>query len=178
MSTRESFETMLTGDHPNSLGRTVEVVSIVLKNEEKLAELYACYFSKDEVVRLRTSNAMKRICAEHPEWLVPYLDKFISEVAGIKQASTQWTLAQLFNSLASRMSEGQKKKAVKVMKQNLEASNDWIVQNQTMQTLADWATTDEALKEWLEPQLDNLADDERKSVSGRDKKLRKALYKK
>jgi hypothetical protein len=177
MPTKESFETMLTGGHPNSLGRTVEVVALVLKDQAKFAELYSCYFSKDDVVRLRTSNAMKRICAEHPEWLVPYVDKFLSEIATINQASAQWTLAQLFHSLESHMNDSQKKKAIKVMKRNLETSGDWIVQNQTMQTLADWAKTDKGLKEWLEPLLDTLADGERKSVSGRAKKLRKALYK-
>jgi hypothetical protein len=62
------------------------------------------------------------------------------------------------------MSDAQKKKAVRVMKRNLETNDDWIVQNQTMQTLANWAKTDETLKEWLEPHLDTLADDERKSV--------------
>ena len=56
-----SLETMLTGGHPSSLGRTVEVVETVLDNPERLAELYNCYFTIDEVVRLRTSNAMKRL---------------------------------------------------------------------------------------------------------------------
>lgn len=173
----ERFETMLTGGHPNSLGRTIEVVEIVFEEPSRFDELYTCYFSKDEVVRLRTSNAMKRVCAEHPEWLEPYIDKLLSEVAAINQASAQWTLAQLFASLTSRMSSSQKQKAVKIMKRNLEHNNDWIVQNHTMQTLADCAKTDEALKAWLEPHLDRLVDDERKSVAGRAKKLRKALYK-
>jgi hypothetical protein len=178
MSTKqESFETMLTGGHPNSLGRTIEVVELIFKDSSRFDELYTCYFSQDEVVRLRTSNAMKRVCAEHPEWLVPYIDKFLSEVAAIQQASAQWTLAQLFASLSSKMSPSQKQKAMKVLKRNLEHNNDWIVQNQTMQTLADWAKTDERLKDWLEPHLDHLVNDERKSVAGRAKKLRKVLYK-
>ncbi|MGF1567082.1 MAG: hypothetical protein ACFCVD_03240 [Nodosilinea sp.] len=63
----ESFETMLTGGHPNSLGRTVEVVNLMLNDPTKLLDLYNCYFSIDEVVRLRTSNAIKRISHEKPE---------------------------------------------------------------------------------------------------------------
>jgi hypothetical protein len=161
-SKTEPFETMLTGGHPNSLGRTLEVVEIVFKDSSKLSELYNCYFSKDEVVRLRTSNALKRICAERPDWLVLYIDKLLSEVADIQQASAQWTLAQVFNSLTSYLSASQKQKAINVLKRNLEHNDDWIVQNQTMQTLADWAKTDEALKTWLEPHLDELVNDERK----------------
>jgi hypothetical protein len=41
--TSESFEEMLTGGHPNSLGRTIEVVDIVLANSTRLSDLYNCY---------------------------------------------------------------------------------------------------------------------------------------
>jgi hypothetical protein len=63
----EAFEIMLTGGHPNSLGRTTEVVKKILENPELLENLYQCYFSRDEVVRLRTSNAFKRVAAAHLE---------------------------------------------------------------------------------------------------------------
>ena len=62
----EEFEQMLTGGHPNSLGRTLEVVESVMSDRERLEDLYNCYFSEDEVVRLRTSNAIKRVTKEHP----------------------------------------------------------------------------------------------------------------
>ena len=91
-----SLEERLTGGHPNSLGNTVEVVDDVLKNPALFNELFQCYFSADEVVRLRVSNAMKRVCKENEEMLVPYIDKFLGEISKIDQASTQWTLAQLF----------------------------------------------------------------------------------
>jgi hypothetical protein len=174
--TIESFETMLTGGHPNSLGRTIEVVELVLKDSSRLDELYNCYFSQNEVVRLRTSNALKRICAEHPDWLVPYLDKFLTEIAELDQASAQWTLAQLFNTLSAKMSATQKQQAIAVLKRNLEHNNDWIVQNQTMETLGAWAKTDQALKEWLEPYLRKLVNEDRKSIAGKATKLLNSLY--
>ena len=105
--TSESFEEMLTGGHPNSLGRTIEVVDIVLSNSARLSDLYNCYFSVDEIVRLRTSNAIKRISLENPEWLVPYINKLISEVSKINQPSAQWTLANLFQTLSVFMPETQ-----------------------------------------------------------------------
>ena len=43
---------MLTGGHPNSLGRTIEVVETVLADEARMEELFGCYGSVDEVVRL------------------------------------------------------------------------------------------------------------------------------
>jgi hypothetical protein len=176
--TNQSFEEMLTGGHPNSLGRTIEVVDLVLENPIRLADLYNCYFSADEVVRLRTSNAIKRISREKTEWLVPYIDRLISEISTIHQASTQWTLAELFQTLSIFMSETQRTKALKILKQNLETATDWIVLNNTMETLGEWATTDSELKRWLLPHLDRLSNDGRKSVAGRAKKIVVKLHNK
>ena len=70
----DAFEAKLTGGHPNSLGRTIEVVDTVLADQSKLDELFNCYFSDDEVVRLRTSNALTRVSRKEPEWLTPYIE--------------------------------------------------------------------------------------------------------
>ena len=88
-----NFEQRFTGGHPNSLGNTVEIVEEVLKDNHLFDELFNCYFSEDEVVRLRTSNAMKRVCKVKKELLPPYLDRFLTEISQIDQASTQWTLS-------------------------------------------------------------------------------------
>lgn len=171
----EKFEDMLTGGHPNSLGHTIEVVNTVLADQTKLEELYNCYFSDDEVVRLRTSNAIKRVSREKPDWLVPYIDKLIGSIAKIDQPSTQWTLANLFETLASNMTPVQKNRAKEILKKNLESHDDWIVLNNTMQTLGAWAAKDTTLQEWLSPRLERLSADSRKSVAGRAKKLLQAL---
>lgn len=167
-SKAESFEVMLTGGHPNSLGRTLEVVDIVLDDEARLEELIWCYESSDEIVRLRTSNALKRTAQVHPEWLVPYLEHLLIEISTINQASTQWTLALLFDILVMYMSDAQKQQAIKVMKTNLTTSNDWIVLNNTMKVLSQWCQADPeliTLKAWLIPQLERLRHDTRKSVA-------------
>jgi hypothetical protein len=173
--TDENFEKMLTGGHPNSLGRTIEVVEAVFADPPRLLNLYQCYFSVDAVVRLRTSNAIKRISREKPEWLVPYIDRFISEISTLDQASAQWTLAELFETLASFMSETQRNNAKNILKRNLENSTDWIVLNNTMETLSEWAMTDASLLIWLSPHLERLSQDSRKSVAGRAKKIRAKL---
>ena len=172
----ENFEHMLSGGHPNSLGRTVEVVEQVLKNPAKFEELYHCYFSTDEVVRLRVSNAMKRVAREHPDWLVPYIDRFLGEIAAINQVSTQWTLATLFLWLDDDMTPSQKERATTHLKKNLETNEDWIVQNTTIETLSQWAKDDEALRTWLVPHLEAFAKSSRKSVAGRATKMLKMLH--
>ncbi|RKN78493.1 hypothetical protein [Ulvibacterium marinum] len=167
----KNFEDRLKGGHPNSLGNTVEVVEAVLAENGLFNELFNCYFSEDEVVRLRTSNAMKRICKSKKQILIPYIDRFLTDIAEIDQASTQWTLAQLFGMMEKEMTEKQIEQAKKIMKNNLACHNDWIVLNQTMDTLANWSTKDLDLKAWILPHLERLSSDERKSVSGRAKKM-------
>lgn len=165
------FEQMLTGGHPNSLGRTIEVVDAVLAQPDRLDELYSCYFSPDEVVRLRTSSALKRISLVEPQWLAPYIDRLLTEVANIDQASAQWTLALLCGTLRPFMNAQQYTQARTVLKRNLDDHDDWIVLNSTMQTLAEWSSQDSDLQEWLRPRLETLTQDRRKSVAGRARKL-------
>jgi hypothetical protein len=171
----ETYEAMLTGGHPNSLGRTIEVVNDVLEHPEKLPELFACYNSADEVVRLRTSNAIKRISKEHPEWLVPHINQMLTEISQIDQASTKWTLANLFETLAQLMTAEQKISATNILKTNLATHTDWIVLKNTAQTLTAWAKKDADLKTWLLPHLERLSQDERRSVAGAAKKSIKML---
>ena len=163
----EKFEEMLTGGHPNSLGRTVEVVDQVLSKPERFGELFDCYGSDDAVIRLRTSNAMKRIEAERHDMLVPHIDRFIREIGQLDQASAQWTLAQLFARLSEDMTEHQRAAALEVMKRNLADHDDWIVLNATIETLVAWAADDQDLKLWLRPHLERLSSDSRKSVASR-----------
>lgn len=172
----KSFEEQLKGGHPNSLGNTIAVVEEVLDKNELFNELFNCYFSNDEVVRLRVSNAMKRICKEKKEILIPYIDRFINEIAKIDQASTQWTLSQLFDMLHKEMSYPQIEQAKKIIKNNVAYHNDWIVLNTSMDTLGKWSKDDAELKKWLFPHLERLSDDGRKSVSGRAKKLIAKMY--
>ena len=161
------FEDMLTGGHPNSLGRTVEVVDLVLADPSRFAELFDTYESADEVVRLRTSNALRRVEAERHDLLVPYIDRLINEIGALEQASAQWTLAVLLDKLLGDMTADQKARALVVMKRNLAEHDDWIVLNNTMETLTKWAADTPGLQSFLVPHLERLQNDGRKSVMAR-----------
>lgn len=169
-------EDMLSGGHPNSLGRTIDVVALVLNDRAALTRLIDTYNSNDPVVRLRVSNAMKRVEAERHDWMVEHIDRLLREVAVIDQPSAQWTLAQLFARLHEDMTVDQRTRAKAIVQNNLERSSDWIVLTTSLSTLADWAIHDEALRGWLRSHIDRLSKDPRKSVSGRASKIGKALY--
>ncbi|MTB53392.1 hypothetical protein [Lewinella sp. W8] len=166
-----NYEKRLSGGHPNSLGNTIEVVEEVLQHPDRLEALYRCYFSEDEVVRLRVSNAMKRIAQANRPLLLPYLQGLLDDVSQIEQASTKWTLAQLFQCYTTDLTPRQLARATSILQHNLESCDDWIVQNHSLQTLAEWSVHQPELRAWLLPRLKERLKEPRKSVRRRAEKL-------
>lgn len=171
----EEFEAMLSGGHPNSLGRTSDVVDAVLADRSRLDDLYRCYSSTDEVVRLRVSSALKRVTIAHPEWTLGLVPGLQSEIAAIDQPSTQWTLALLFDLMADLLTPQQRARAIEIMQYNLAHHSDWIVLNNSMKVLGSWADDDPGLAAWLRPHARRLAGDERRSVASNARKLLRRL---
>lgn len=161
----ETFEHMLTGGHPNSLGRTVEVVEIIESDPARMAELFACYGSPDEVVRLRTSNALKRLWRADPDRFEPWIDRMLSDAAAVPQDSARWTVAQMCQELWPRFTPDQQQTAIAVLRRNLESTRDWIVVIHSMRALCLPALDDVALRDWLRPWAETCSGDPRKSVS-------------
>lgn len=175
MPSVESLEGRLSGGHPNSLGNTVSVAQDVIANRLLLPELIGTYSSEDEVVRLRVSSALKRVAWAKPEWVHHELDAVLDWVVALQQPSAQWTIAEILLTLGPMLSSSQRTKATNIMKSHLSASKDWIVLIKTMETLADWATTDAALRGWLLERLGELGKESRKSVAQKARRLHEAL---
>jgi len=173
----ETFVEMLN-EPKNSLGRTEEVVEIVLRENGRIDELYACYFQPDEWVKLRTSSSFKRIWRADVELFRPFIAGFVTKVSKIDQPSVQWTFSQMCQDLADQLTPKQAKSATETMKGYLENSEDWIVQNTTIETLAQWAMDDQALEKWLMPKLRKFAKTGKKSVASRSSKWIEKLAKK
>ncbi len=131
----ENFAQILAvGGKTNSLGRAQEVVDLVLSDEDQLAELYRCVFNDDAWVRMRAIDSMEKICRLHPDWLVPYIDRFQSELAHSEQPSIQWHLAQIYRQID--LTALQKRHAIQWLTSRLEQKDvDWIVAAQAMTTL-------------------------------------------
>ena len=99
------FEKALSGGHPNSLGNTPKVAEQVLAKPALLDDLFRCYDSEDEVVRLRVSNACKRIFRARPELLsADYVNRFIKLAGRLQQPSLQWTFSDICRENSSRLS--------------------------------------------------------------------------
>ena len=132
---RESFASILTvGAHRNSLGRAQEVVDTTLRDHTRLAELYDCIFDTDPYVRMRAIDSFEKVGRVHPDWIVPYIDRLLRDVAPIDQASIQWHLAEIF--AWPILSPTQRRQAIILLKRNVaDTTVDWIVAANTMKTL-------------------------------------------
>ena len=85
----------------------------------------------------------------------------------------QWHLAQIVGEV--RLDTDQRRRAVEILKRNLERSEDWIVLSLTMDSLTHFALEDPDLRRWLIPELRRHLDDRRKSVSKHVLKLLEQL---
>jgi len=132
----ESFaEILATGGKKNSLGRAGEILEEVLADKTKLPALYSCVFDEDAWVRMRAIDTLEKVCRQHPDWLLPYVDKFAAELSDSTQPSIQWHLAQLYGEL--ELTSSQKRFAVQWLKRLLSTKEvDWIASANAMDTLA------------------------------------------
>jgi hypothetical protein len=132
----EKLAEMLTaGGHANSLGRVNEVIESVLNHKLRLNELYECLFNDDPWVRMRAADAIEKVCRVHPDWLLPYIEKFAAELSTSNQPSIQWHLAQMYKQVD--LTSEQKRFAIGWLKELLSSKEaDWIVAANAMDTLA------------------------------------------
>ena len=170
-----SFEKSLKGGHPNSLGNTLEVVDVVLGNTDKMEDLFLCYQSDDETVRLRTSNAFKRIFRAKPDLFKNWKKRFIKEIAEIDQASTKWTTIQILNELFDQLDEKEKTQSVEICLRYLRNEEDWIVINQSLNFIMNHLEWFDFKDPEMKKLLNFFINDERKSISKNAEKIIKIL---
>lgn len=134
----ETFAQILSvGGKTNSLGRAEEVIGTVLADRHRLDELYECLFNDDAWIRMRAADSIEKVCRAHPEWVVPYIDRFPDELFESSQPSIQWHLAQIYRQV--KLTDEQRKAAIGWLKTLLSTTNvDWIVSANAMTTLAEF----------------------------------------
>lgn len=135
----EPFAVLLAeGGKSNSLGRSAEVIEAVLQDRALLGELYGCLFDSDSWIRMRAADSLEKVCRPHPEWLLPYVDRFMSELHASTQPSIQWHLAQIYQQVA--LTPAQRQAVIAWLTDLLKSVEvDWIVAANAMDALAYFA---------------------------------------
>jgi len=162
-------EALLTGGDPRSLRNAAIVIDAASRQPGRLAELVQCVFSPDEIIRMRASDALEKVCRAHPGLLRPFVPRLLGQMSRIEQASVQWHLAQILTEV--ELDEAQRAAAITILEHNLDTSGDWIVTNLTLQALATFARTSPAVRTRLIERLPHYRDSPYKSVASRARKL-------
>lgn len=160
-----TIERDLSVGKPNTLGNTVAVVERALAEPALLDELFGCYRSPDEWVRLRTSNAFKRVFRAKPELFPPFAGRFIALMGELNQPSAQWTFCDIFRENDALLTGAQRTKAKAIVARLLFDADDWIVVKSALKTLALWAPADAKLRARVRGRIEALTEDPRKSVA-------------
>jgi len=68
----QPISALLSGGDRRSIGRSNEVVKLVLRAPRRFAELLQCLWSDDPTITMRAADAAEKVSAVKPELLKPY----------------------------------------------------------------------------------------------------------
>ena len=163
---------LLAGGDRRSIGRSDEVVQLVLQQPGKFAELFQGFYIDDPVIRMRTADAIEKITAVNPQLLFPYKQAILDMVDQISQIEVQWHLTQIIPRLP--LDQKEIGKSYSSIEKYLESSSA-IVRAFSLQCLFDLSKKDpgyiNVTKKHLETELQNPS----KAIQSRCRNLLKEI---
>jgi hypothetical protein len=76
----ELLNKLASGDR-RSIGKSNEVVADVIRDLSLFEFVFNGMLSDDPLIRVRSADAIEKITVKHPEYLQPYKETFIKQVA-------------------------------------------------------------------------------------------------
>lgn len=162
----------LAGGDRRSIGRVDEVVAEVLNDPSLFEVVFNGILSDDPITRMRSADAVEKITAKHPEYLQPYKEKLIYQVAEVDQQEVRWHVAQMFPRL--ELSKEEQAVVVEILLDYLDDKSK-IVKTFSMQALADFAQRDASLRRKVIQLLEELTRTGSPAMKSRGRKLLEKL---
>lgn len=128
------------GGRSNSLGRTAEVVDVVVADPARMRELLDCVQDEDAWVRMRAVDAVEKVCRVDPGRVAAYVEELLTTWTTSDQASVQWHLAQVLRQV--ELSPEQQERAIAWLVARVATTDvDWIVATEVLRTLVGFASS-------------------------------------
>ena len=162
----------LEGGDRRSIGRVSEVVADVLNDPSLFEAVFNGMLSDGPIIRMRSADAVEKITANHPEYLQPYKEKLIQQVARINQQEVRWHVAQMLPRL--ELSKEERAVIVEILLDYLNDKSK-IVKTFSMQALADFAERDAGLRPQVIKLLEELTRTGSPAMRSRGRKLLEKL---
>ncbi|HOJ00471.1 MAG TPA: hypothetical protein PLL88_02540 [Anaerolineaceae bacterium] len=165
---------LLSGGDRRSIGRSDEVVELILQQPDKFDDLFRGFYETDPVIRMRTADAVEKVTAQDPALLIPYKEPMLELLESAEQIEVQWHLAQIIPRLP--LTNDEISRAYQTMEKYLSSSSA-IVQTCGLQCLFDLSLRDARLLASTRSYLESGMENQSKAVRSRSRNLMKELEK-
>ncbi len=134
---------LLEGGDRRSVGNVNAVIAAVEHDPSFFDVLFHGLLSDDPLIRMRAADAIEKITRKHRDWLQPYKEQLLTQVARSEQQEVRWHVAQLFPRLAV---DQQERAAMITVLLDYLTDKSQIVKVCALQALADLSAYDPALR--------------------------------
>jgi hypothetical protein len=169
---RQSLADMLRGGDRRSIGKSNQIAKLVLAEPKRFAELVACLWEEDPLVRMRAADAAEKVSLKRPELLKPHKGELLGLLAEAEQIELRWHLAAIVPRLD--LSAPERRLAAAALQHCLEDRSS-IVKTFAMQGLVDLARLDPGLRETAKQILEEALLTGTPAMKARARKLLKGL---
>ena len=144
---------LLQGGDRRSIGRSNEVVALVLEKPKLFDVLISGMSLNNPLVCMRCADAAEKVSVLHPEYLWPHKHRLIEDYSRIEQKEVRWHVATMLARLPLTAKE--QKRVIEIL---LSYTNDRssIVKTFAMQGLADLARREAKLKPLVRRHIEEL----------------------
>lgn len=132
---------VLAGSDRRSIGRSNDVVRLVLKNPRRFRELMPCLWNENPIVRMRAADAAEKVSVKRPELLQPHKSELLGLLAEATQMEVRWHLAAMIPRL--QLTAREQRRAIADLQHYLDDRSS-IVKTFALQALFDLAQNDSA----------------------------------
>ena len=139
----QAIRVLLKGGDRRSIGRSNQVVKLVLHARRRFAELIECLWSDDVIVRMWAADAVEKVSSVQPELLNPYKTELLDLLGEVEQSELRWHLAQIIPRLP--LTRPENVRAAQTFERYLEDRSS-IVRTFALQALADISRNDPELR--------------------------------
>ncbi|MEW6508197.1 MAG: hypothetical protein AB1432_10675 [Bacteroidota bacterium] len=139
---------LLKGHDLRSIGKSNEVVELVMRHPDLFDDLFNGIFHEDKVMRARCADAVEKSAKQFPVCIQKKKKIILKKLPHFKQKEVRWHIARILGYL--KLTPKEKELAAGYLFDWLKRDSSIIVKVMSMQTLAEFAGMD---KKFLKPVL-------------------------
>lgn len=166
---------MLREGDLRTTGRADEAAALALSDPRLVEDLFAGLTADHPGVRMRSADALQKVCATHPALLQPHAERLVAAARAASQQEVQWHAAQML--AAVDLTPEQALEAASILEGWFHGSKSSIVRTFSLQAVADLSNHHPALRPLALSLVEEGLTAPAHSVLSRARKIKKQMEK-